>query len=1267
MDSTGILEVYLLGDFRLTWDDQPVASFAQARLQILLAFLLLHRHTPIARRQLAFALWPDTDDEQALSNLRTLLHRLREVLPEGQRFLEMNRHSITWRSDAALQLDVARFEDALAQAVHAPQPAAAITALQAAVDAYSGDLLPDCYDEWIIPQRERLRQDFGQALEQLISLQEGQRQTEGAIRNTRRLLRFDPLHEAGHRQLMRLHLADGDRARALRAYHRCATTLRRELGVDPGPATQVLYQRLLHADDESTSAASVPTASTGRVAPPRLVGRQAEWTTMLDIWHTATASAEMILVSGEAGAGATRLAEELATWVWRQGGDVAVARCHLTSHCLPYAIVADWLRSPALQTRLAALDDRRLAEIARLAPEIVGGRRHPQSNQDLANPGPLIEEWQRQRFLEALTAPLVAKGRPLLLWVDDLHHGDRESLEWLQYLLDKAGEAPLLVLGTAHAEEVQAGHPLVALRLSLQQRGRWHEIKLGPLSADETFELAASLAGRSLTPCEARHLYYDSEGNPLFLVETIRGGLLIPAEPQPDAHPDPHGPQCLLCPRRITPSVRVQAIVEQRLAHLSPASRSLAQTAAVIGRQFTLDLLQRACGLDETALAQAVDELWRRGIVREQGVEGYDFSHEKLRAAAYAELSLSRRRFLQRRVAEALQETQAGLPGSAALLAHHFDEAGDAERAAALWLQAGDEARAMAAAAKADACYRRAVAILLSHGDHTGAGLAMMRLGAAHHSAFDFEAAQAAYTEGFGLLARQPTWQAAPGNTSSSPLATLRLARLVPRTIDPGVDDGRDAWLIDQLFAGLVAEGPDMAILPDVARDWQIGDGGRTYTFHLRHDVVWSDGVPVTAGDFECAWRRVLDPAVAPHYAGLLFDIAGAHAFQSGETTQWDQVGIHALDRTTLQVTLVEPANSFLFVLAHRVAFPVPRHVVERCGPTWTEPANLVSNGPFLLADWQPGQALTLARNPDYHGRYAGNVGEVQVRLVADWSEQVALYEAGQLDAIPIHRLHRSETIRLHRRHPSEFHTVPDLGVDYIAFDTRRPPFDDVRVRRAFTLAIDRDCVANGLMLGYELPASGGLTPPTLPGHAAGIALPFAPAQAQHLLAEAGYPQGEGLPAIELWGGQGSGVWATVGEYLAQQWQHVLGARIDRRTVPASELIERSGAGGPHAFCIGWRADYPDADNFLRVTPIGRQTGWRHAGYDAIVAQARGTHDVAERQRLYRQAETILAAEAPILPLTYNNWYMLLKLCVTSFPMSAMRRWFLKDVVVALD
>ncbi|MFZ1240938.1 MAG: ABC transporter substrate-binding protein, partial [Anaerolineae bacterium] len=1204
MNPAGALHIHLLGYFSLTCDAQPLTAFDQPRLQALTAFLVLRSGVPQERQQMACHFWPDTTDAQARSNLRTLLHRLRGALPDADRFLRFDQHHVEWRGDGPFHLDAADFEAALGVAHDSK-------ALQAAVDLYSGDLLPTCYDEWIMRPRERLRQMFLQSLQRLAAEYEAGRQFDPALRCAERLLTADPVMEANHRRLMHLHLANNDRAAALHAYHRCAALLRRELNVDPHPRTQALYQRVLEQAAGDPDQDTAPLPSLSPLSTPRLVGRQAEWAQLLERWQAAAAgSPGLVLLSGEAGVGTTRLAEELVAWLWRRGRDVAVARCDPSVQPLPFAPVAAWLRSPCLQARLSALDDGRLAEIARLLPEVLTSR------PGLTAPGPLLEAWQRRRFFEALAAPLLNPPRPLLLLADDLHLGDEQTLAWLHYLLSQAGRAPLLVLGTVRREEIQADHPLHDLRRRLQASGRWHELTLAPLNVHECGELAAQLAGRPLTPCEIRHLHHDSEGNPLFLVETVRAGSMTAPGAQPNPDPDPAGPLCPLCPLHIRQPLKVQAVLEQRLAQLSAAGRSLAQVAAVLGRQCTLDALRRVSGLDEAGLLTTLDELWRRGIVRQQGADGYDFSHDKLRAAAYTQLSAPQRRLLHRRAGQALQEAAPAPVNRAAQAAHHFEEAGEAAAAVTWWLQAGDEARSVAAVLEADACYRRAAALLHAQGDTAGAGQAMLRLGQTHHTAFDFSAASAAYATGFGLLAQQPAWSAV-----AAPHAALHLARLIPQTLDPAADDGRDAWLIDQLFCGLVAEGPDMTIVPDIAADWQVEAAGRVYTFRLRRDVAWSDGAPVTAGDFAFAWRRALDPATAAPFARLLGDIAGAAALLAGETIQSDQLGVQVLDPFTLRVTLAEPVNSFLYVLAHRVAFAVPRHALAQHGRAWSAPAHLVSNGPFRLAAWQQGKALTLERNADYHapatGRLAGNVGRVEVTLLTDWEEQAPLYEAGQLDVLALHRLPRTKAVHLHRRHTGEFSSVPDLRVDYLAFDTRRPPFDDARVRRAFVLATDRAHLAAARLFGYDSPATGGFIPPNLPGHAADTALPYAPGQAQQLLAAAGYPGGQGLPLIELWGGESSSVWASVSEYLAQQWQEVLGVRSQVRSVEAGQVIRFAGVGGPHILFVGWRADFPDPDNFLRLAPISLQTGWRHAAYDDLVARARTERDAVERLRLY--------------------------------------------------
>ena len=394
------LTVHLLGGFRIATGHEKVAGIDQPRLQRLLAYLLLHRRHPRPRQQIAFTLWPDTNEEQALKNLRTLLTRLRQTQPELDRFLEVGPYALHWRPDAPCSLDVADFEAACAAAVAAAQrgeTAAAIAAYEDAVQLYMGDLTPGWYDEWIVPERERLRQTYLDALEQLARLLEHAGRLRDALGYAQQLLRADPLHEAGYRQLMQLHLALDDRASALRVYHTCATTLRNELGVDPSPATQALYLRILTIDDEPAAQAqpaAAPPAANPTPGAAALVGRQAEWETLKQAWQAAAAGqAQLVLISGEAGIGKTRLAEELLAWVERQGAATAVARCYASGGSLAYAPVAEWLRSPGLQANVRQLDGIWRSEAARLLPELLADR------PDLPPPGPMTESVAAPAFL----------------------------------------------------------------------------------------------------------------------------------------------------------------------------------------------------------------------------------------------------------------------------------------------------------------------------------------------------------------------------------------------------------------------------------------------------------------------------------------------------------------------------------------------------------------------------------------------------------------------------------------------------------------------------------------------------------------------------------------------------------------------------------------------------------------------------------------------------------------------------------------------------
>jgi DNA-binding SARP family transcriptional activator len=373
----------LFGGFILEYQDTLV-KVSSVRMQTLLAYLALHRSEMPTRQRLAFLLWPDSSESQAFTNLRTLLHRLQSVLPKDTPLIQVDLQAITWNPSAGISLDVADFEEAILRAAQTGDDTATCEALEHAAACYTGDLLPDCYDDWALEERERLRQLLLTALEQLVSLLEQRRNYGTAIAHANRLVRLDPLNEAAYLTIMRLHTVKGDRASALRVYHTCATTLQSELASAPGAALHAAYERLLAAETQPMDDI-LPNSS----AP--LVGREHEWKRMQAVWNvTASGQTRLLVLSGEAGIGKTRLAEDLLRWANRQGILTAVTQCYPAEGDLAYAPVTALLRSDTLRPGLARLDAEWLSEVARLVPELVA-----------TPPPPLTQQWQRQRLFEA--------------------------------------------------------------------------------------------------------------------------------------------------------------------------------------------------------------------------------------------------------------------------------------------------------------------------------------------------------------------------------------------------------------------------------------------------------------------------------------------------------------------------------------------------------------------------------------------------------------------------------------------------------------------------------------------------------------------------------------------------------------------------------------------------------------------------------------------------------------------------------------------------
>ena len=678
------LHVQLLGDFSVDFGGAPAIPVNSARLQSLLAYLILRRDSPQPRRKISFLFWPDSEETQARTNLRKLLYDLKHTLPDIEQFIDLEGPTLDWRADESVfDLDVEKFEQALKQAQ-------SVADLREAVALYQGELLPNCYDDWILLERQRLHQLYMDALDQLIAQLENQRDYRAAINYAQRMMQHAPLEEETYRRLMRLYALKGDRAGVLRTYHACATTLQRELEVEPSEITRKEYERLLNLDSPLSQ---LPVVNSD------LIGRNAEWAQMQAAWRTAfSGQPHWLLLSGEDGVGKTRLAEELLHWASRQGIATASSQCYPADRGLAYAPVTNLLRSRPL----AQLNKLWLTEIARLLPEILVD--HP----NLSPPGPLKEPWQRHRFFEALARDMLAK-QPLVLLLDDLQWCDSDSIEWLHYLSHFDPQSRLLIVSTLNPSDLVPDSSPEVLLSTLRRSSSLTEINLKPLNEDETALLVSNVSGKEVSKAESARLFKETKGNPLFALEMIRSGL--PEKEQANNGQNPK---------------TIQNAFEARLSQLSAPARELTGLAATVGRAFTFDVLAHASDVSEDELMRGLDELWQRKIVREQAANAYDFSHSKLGEAAYAGLDTVKQQLLHRRVAEALEATaESDLDLVSGEIASHFEQAGLLDRAIPYYIRAGDSSREVYANQAAIEYYQRVLS-LLPEGDKVDV---MLKLG----------------------------------------------------------------------------------------------------------------------------------------------------------------------------------------------------------------------------------------------------------------------------------------------------------------------------------------------------------------------------------------------------------------------------------------------------------------------------------------------------------------------------------------------------------
>jgi DNA-binding SARP family transcriptional activator len=674
------LHICLLGPFEVWRDGQllPPDAWPSRKACQLLKILITYRQRAAASDELIDWLWPDLNPESAHNSLWVAVSHLRRVLepetvgrgassfiltePPGYRFAPAGR----CETDVDTFLEGVRLGQAHQQR---EQWAEAIDTYLAVETLYRGEYLAqDPYEDWALPTRERLRETFLEMKSGLAACHLALGRYQEALEHARQVLEHDSCRESAWRLVMGAHYRQGEQDQALRAFERCRAILREELGVDPLPETTALHERFLQTPPavlRPPPAALPPTLS--RRLP--FVGREREWALLSGILQQVMdGRGQLVLVAGEPGIGKTRLLEELAGLARARGALVVMASCYEMEQNVAYAPIVEALHSLLIEAPAASLPcpPSQLAAVAELLPEL------RQVWPGLPPHQPLPPEAERARLLTSLAQiiRLCSQGQPLILLLDDLHWADPSSLQLVHYLARQSAEQPMLLVGAYRPTHLDRSQALLALRQTLVRQGSLVELPLSAFCEDDVVLLLRILGGRGASDVLARRLYHETEGHPFFLAEVLRTLVQTGLDLASIDAGTGLDEQWLLPPG-------VRAVAQGRLDRLDMDDRALLDHASVIGREFSLSLLARFLARPERALAEQAEQLCRRGFLSSHQPErslqlapdGYQFSHELMRRAAYEALSEPRRRLLHGQLAETLLARGAA-PGTVAT--HYF-------------------------------------------------------------------------------------------------------------------------------------------------------------------------------------------------------------------------------------------------------------------------------------------------------------------------------------------------------------------------------------------------------------------------------------------------------------------------------------------------------------------------------------------------------------------------------------------------------------------
>jgi oligopeptide transport system substrate-binding protein len=458
-----------------------------------------------------------------------------------------------------------------------------------------------------------------------------------------------------------------------------------------------------------------------------------------------------------------------------------------------------------------------------------------------------------------------------------------------------------------------------------------------------------------------------------------------------------------------------------------------------------------------------------------------------------------------------------------------------------------------------------------------------------------------------------------------------------PKSLDPHLVTGQpEGRLVSAIFERLVRWDPaTLEVRPGLATHWEVGDDGIRYTFHLR-EATWSDGVPITADTVVQSWRRLLDPATAAEYSYQLFAVKGAEAFATGKAADFATVGLSAADPRTVVVELESPTPYFLHLCGFYPLAPVPLHVIARHGsPGWTKPGVLVASGPYTLAFRRLRDRVRLVKNPRYHDAAAVRLDTVDALAVDAATTALALYETAAVDWSP--SLPPFAARELAAMGAADLVRTPELTIGFYRLNTTRPPLDDPRVRRALSLAIDRERIVTAVF-GPGERASRSFVPEGI-----AVATGYRPvetagenaAEARRLLAEAGFPDGRGFPRITITFNADEGH-QMMAELVQAAWKDRLGIDVGLEAMEWGSFLDAQSRLDYWVGRAGWVADYVDPNTFLDMFTSGNannQTGFSSQRYDELIARAARLSDRERRNAAFREAEAILMDALPVIPL----------------------------------